>query len=103
MTDNKQDRFNGTGDVDLWLMRMKFYCSIKKVRGQTHAIASKLEGAAFLCVARLSDQDQDDTDKVKIALKKEFDKEEVDHENAVEELRRSKRKRRNASTVSVEN
>ena len=59
---------------------------------ETHAIASKLEGAAFLCVARLSDEDQDDPDKVKAALKKEFDKEAVDHEKAVDELQRLKRK-----------
>ena len=94
MADNKQDRFCGTGDVDLWLMRMKFYCSTKKFEGkhEAHAIASKLEGAAFLCIARLSDEDQDDPDKVKAALKKEFDKEAVDHEKAVDELRRLKRK-----------
>ncbi len=75
-------------------MRMKFYCSTKKFEGkhEAHAIASKLERAAFLCVARLSDEDQDDPDKVKAALKKEFDKETVDHEKAVEELRRLKRK-----------
>ena len=92
MTD-KQDRFNGTGDVDLWLMRMKFYCSTKKFEGkhEAHAIASKLEGAAFLCVAR-PDEDQDDPDKVKAALKKEFDKEAVDHEKAVDKLRCLKRK-----------
>ena len=94
MADNKQDRFSGTGDVDLWLMRMKFYCSTKKFEGkhEAHAIASKLEGAAFLCIARLSDEDQDDPDKVKAALKKELDKEAVDHEKAVDELRRLKRK-----------
>ena len=94
MADNKQDRFSGTGYVDLWLMRMKFYCSTKKFEGkhEAHAIASKLEGAAFLCITRLSDEDQDDPDKVKAALKKEFDKEAVDHEKAVDELRRLKRK-----------
>ena len=94
MADNKQDRFSATGDVDLWLMRMKFYCSTKKFEGkhEAHAIASKLEGAAFLCVARLSDEDQDDPDKVKAGLKKEFDKEAVGHEKAVDELRRLKRK-----------
>ena len=106
MADNKQDRFSGTGDVDLWLMRMKFYCSTKKFEGkhEAHAIASKLEGAAFLCIARLSDEDQDDPDKVKAALKKEFDKEAADHEKAVDELRRLKRKKwRNPSAVSVAN
>ena len=63
-------------------MRMKFYCSTKKVEGkhEAHAIATKLEGATFLFLARLSDEDQDDPDKVKAALKKEFDKEAVDHE-----------------------
>ena len=73
---------NGTGDVDLWLMRMKLYCSTKKVESkhEAHAIASKLEEATFLFVVRLSDEDQDDPDKVKAALKKEFDKEAVDHE-----------------------
>ena len=40
----------------------------------------------------LSDEDQDDLDKLKAALKKEFDKEAVDHEKAVDELRRLKRK-----------
>ena len=94
MADNKQDRFSGTRDVDLWLMRMKFYCSTKRFEGkhEAHAIASKLEGAAFLCIARLSDEDQDDPDKVKAALKKKFDKEAVDHKKAVDELRRLQQK-----------
>ena len=72
---------NRTGDVDLWLMRMKFYCSTKKPEGkhEAHATATKLEGATFLFLARLSDEDQDDPDKVKAALKK-LDKEAVDHE-----------------------
>ena len=70
-------------------MRIKFYCSTKKFEGkhEAHAIASKLEGAAFLCTTRLSDEDQDDPDKGKAALKV-FDKEEVDHEKAADELRR---------------
>lgn len=94
MTERKQDYYNGTGDVDLWLMKMKFYCSTKKFEGkqEAHAIASKLEGAAFLCIARLPDADQDDPTKVKAALRKEFDKEAIDHEKAVDELRGLKRK-----------
>ena len=46
-------------------------------------------------MARLSDEDKDNPEKVKAARKKEFDKEAVDHENlkkAVGELRRLKRK-----------
>ena len=72
---------------------MKFYCSTKKFEGkqEAHAIASKLDGAAFLCIARLSDADQNDPKKVKEALKKEFDKVAVDHETAVSELAQLKR------------
>ena len=85
--------FDGRGDIDLWLMKMKFYCSTKKFEGkqEAHAIASKLDGAAFLCIARLSDADQNDPKKVKEALKKEFDKVAVDHETAVSELAQLKR------------
>ena len=69
-------------------MRMKH-----EGKHEAHAIASKLEGAAFSCVARLSDEDQDDADKVKVALKREFDKEAVDDEKAVDELRCLKQKK----------
>ncbi|CAB4042171.1 ---NA--- [Paramuricea clavata] len=73
---------------------MKLYCSTKKFEGkqEAHAIASKLEGAAFLCIARLDDELQDDPKEVKAALRKEFDKESIDHEKAVDELRGLRRK-----------
>ncbi|CAB4032245.1 Hypothetical predicted protein [Paramuricea clavata] len=73
---------------------MKFYCSTKKFEGkqEAHAIASKLEGAAFLCIARLDDELQDDPKEVKAALRKEFNKESIDHEKAVDELRGLRRK-----------
>ncbi|CAB3980753.1 Hypothetical predicted protein [Paramuricea clavata] len=94
MAEIKQASYDGTGDVDLWLMKMKFYCSTKKFEGkqEAHAIASKLEGAAFLCIARLNDELQDDPKEVKAALRKEFDKESIDHEKAVDELRGLRRK-----------
>jgi hypothetical protein len=94
MAEIKQACYDGTGDVDLWLMKMKFYCSTKKFEGkqEAHAIASKLEGAAFLCIARLDDELQDDQKEVKGALRKEFDKESIDHEKAVDELRDLRRK-----------
>ncbi|CAB3998161.1 Hypothetical predicted protein [Paramuricea clavata] len=94
MAEIKQACYDGTGDVDLWLMKMKFYCSTKKFEGkqEAHAIASKLEGAAFLCIARLDDELQDDPKEVKAALRKEFDKESIDHEKAVDELRGLRRK-----------
>ena len=93
MSERRVDVFDGRGDIDLWLMKMKFYCSAKKFEGkqEAHAIASKLDGAAFLCIARMSDTDQNDPKKVKEALKKEFDKVAVDHETAVAELARLKR------------
>jgi galactitol-specific phosphotransferase system IIB component len=77
-------------------MKMKFYCSTKKFEGkqEAHAIASKLERAAFLhvCIARLANELQDDPKEVKAALRKEFDKESIDHEKAVDELRGLRRK-----------
>ena len=47
MSERRVDTFDGR--VDLWLMKMKFYCSTKKFEGkhEAHAIASKLEGAAY--------------------------------------------------------
>ncbi|CAB4004983.1 Hypothetical predicted protein [Paramuricea clavata] len=89
MAEIKQACYDGTGDVDLWLMKMKFYCYTKKFEGkqEAHAIASKLEGAAFLCIARLDYELQDDPKEVEAALRKEFDKESIDHEKAVDELR----------------
>ncbi len=44
-----------------------------------------------MCIARLSDEDQDDPKKVKQALKREFNKVAVDHETAVAELAQIKR------------
>ncbi|CAB3996095.1 Retrovirus-related Pol poly from transposon [Paramuricea clavata] len=89
MAEIKQACYDGTEDVDLWLMKMKFDFSTKNFEGkqEAHAIASKLEGAAFLCFARLDDELQDDPKEVKAALRKEFDKESIDHEKAVDELR----------------
>ncbi len=93
MAERRVDVYDGSGDIDLWLIKMKFYCSTKKYEGkqEAHAIASKLDGPAFLCIARLSDEDQDDPKKVKEALKREFDKVAVDHETAVAELAQIKR------------
>ena len=51
MAEIKQACYDGTGepDVDLWLMKMKLYCSTNKFEGkqEAHAIVSKLEGARF--------------------------------------------------------
>jgi hypothetical protein len=52
MAEIKQACYDRTGesDVDLWLMKMKFYCSTKKFEGkqEAHAIVSKLEGAFYV-------------------------------------------------------
>ena len=67
MSDRKQNCHSGTADVYLWLMKMKFYCLNKKFEGkqEAHAIASTLEGAAFLSSAPLADADQDDPKMIK--------------------------------------
>ena len=95
MTDKKQDCYSDTDHVYLWLSKMKFYCSTKKFEGKQEAyvIASKLEGTAFLVIARLAHADQDNPKEVKEAVRKEFDKEAIDHEKAVDELPSLKRKR----------
>ena len=60
---------------------------------EAHVIASTLEEAAFLSSAPLVDADQDDPKMIKEALRKEFDKEAVDHEKAVDQLQGLKRQR----------
>jgi hypothetical protein len=64
----------------------------KKFEGkqEVHAIASKLEGGGgggAYCIAILADELQDDPKEVKAALRKEFDKESIDHGKAIDELR----------------
>ena len=47
--------FDGQGDINLWLLKMEFWCSTKGYgnKKEAHALASKLTGAAFLVVARM--------------------------------------------------
>ena len=81
--------FDGQGDVNLWLLKMKFWCSTKGYteKKEAHALASRLTGAAFLEVARMAEKDQDDPELIKRALKAEFDKAVIDRETAVQSLR----------------
>ena len=81
--------FDGQGDINLWLLKMKFWCSTKGYaeKKEAHALASKLTGAAFLVVARMPEKDQDNPDATRKALKVEFDKSVLDRETAVQKLR----------------
>ena len=81
--------FDGQGDINLWLLKMKFWCSTKEYadRKEAHALASKLTGAAFLVVARMPEKDLDNSDEIRKAPKAEFDKSVLDRETAVQKLR----------------
>ena len=81
--------FDGQGDINLFLLKMKFWCSAKGYtdKKQAHAMASKLTGAAFLVVARMQEKDQDSPEAIRKALKAEFDKSVLDRETAVQKLR----------------
>ena len=81
--------FDRQGDINLWMLKMKFWCSTKGYadKKEAHALASKLTGAAFLVVARIPEKDQDNPDAIRKALKAEFDKSVLDRETAVQKLR----------------
>ena len=81
--------FDGQGDINLWLLKMKFWCSTKGYadKKEAHALASKLTGAAFLVVARMPEKDQDNPDEIRKTLRAEFDKSVLDRETAVQKLR----------------
>ena len=81
--------FDGQGDINLRLLKMKFWCSIKGYADEkeAHALSSKLTGAAFLVVARMPEKDQDNPDEIRKALKVEIDKSVLDWETAVQKLR----------------
>ena len=61
--------FDGQVDINLWLLKMKFWCSTKRYadKKKAHALASKLTGAAFLVVARIPEKDQDNPDEIRKA------------------------------------
>ena len=80
--------FDGQGDLNLWLLKMKFWCSTKGYtdKKEADAMAPKLTGAAFLVVARMPEKDQDSPEAIRKALKAEFDKSVLDRETASPEV-----------------
>ena len=80
--------FDGQGDINLWLLKMKFWCSIKGYtdKKEAYAMASKLTGAVFLAVTRMPEKDQYSPEAIRKALKAEFDKSVLDRETAVQKL-----------------
>ena len=81
--------FDGQGDINWWLLKMKFCCSTKRYaeKKEAHALASKLTGAELLVVVRMPEKDQDNPDENRKALKAEFDKPVLDRETAVQKLK----------------
>ena len=74
--------FDGQGDINLWLLKMKIWCSTKGYADKkgAYAMASKLTEAAFLVVTRTQEKDQDSPEAICKALKAEFDKSVLDRE-----------------------
>ena len=72
--------FDGQDDINLWLLKMKFWCSTKGYtdKKEAHTMASKLTGVAFLVVPRMPEKDQDSPEAIRKALKAEFDKSVLD-------------------------
>ena len=89
----KCDEFNGTGDVKVFLTKVDIVASIKGYTDEKKAqfLASKLLQPAFDVYMRLSDDDKKDFDKVKAELLKEFEKGQLNREEAIKLLSTRKR------------
>ena len=89
----KCDEFNGTGDVKVFLTKVDIVASIKGYTDEKKAqfLASKLLQPAFDVYMRMSDEDRKDFDKVKKELLTEFEKGQLNREEAIKLLSTRKR------------
>lgn len=86
--------FDGKGDVNIFLTKVELVASIKGHANEKKAqfVASKLSGPAFDVYMRLSDDDKKDFDKIKEQLKKEFERGQLNREEAIHVLNNRRRK-----------
>ena len=82
---SKLPSFNGKGDVNAFLVKMGLHIKLKKVEGEEAAclLASRLEEPAFTVYMRMSEADKADIEKIKTALKKQYETGERDREQAL--------------------
>ena len=85
--------YDGTTDVRKFVTRVELEASIKGYDAEKKAqyVASKLVGHAMDVYLRMSDEDQKDPAKVKTELLKEFERGQLNREEAISELDRRKR------------
>ena len=103
MESTKQKSFNGTGNVREFLTKVELQSSLKGYTGLKAAwhIASKLEGPAFDVYLRLPEDDKKDVAKIKKELLAEFEKGQLNREEAIQKLaKRSRAKGESAQTFA---
>lgn len=90
----KCNEFDGTGNVKEFLTKVNIVASIKEYADEKKAqfLASKLLSPAFDVYMRLSDADKKDFDKIKEELLKEFEKGQLNREEAIHLLSDRRRK-----------
>ena len=88
MDSSKVKCFDGKGDVKVFLTRVKLIAAIKEYGGEKKAqfLASTLLPPALDVYMRLSEEDQKDFTKVEEALLKEFQKGQLNREEAIHVL-----------------
>ena len=76
--------FNGKGDVNAFIKKIELLSSLKGYTGEkaAQALASKLEPPAFNVYMRMSEDDQKDVTKIKTELKNQYEKGNMDREEA---------------------
>ena len=91
---SKCAEFDGKGDVNVFLTKVELVASIKGHTDEKKAqfVASKLSGPAFDVYMRLNDDDKKDFDKIKEQLKKEFERGQLNREEAIHVLSSRHRK-----------
>ena len=91
--------FDGNGDIKEFITKVKLFSSLKGYSGEKSAqyLASKLDGRAFNVYLRLREEEQKNVDKIKEELLKEFERGQLNREEALVAL--SKRSRNPGENV----
>ena len=86
--------FDGRGDVKVFLTKVELVAAIKGHTDETKAqfVASKLSGPAFDVYMRLSEDDRKEYDTIKEELTKEFEKGQLNRDEAIHLLSDRRRK-----------
>ena len=88
--------FNGEGNVKEFIVKVELHSSIKGYTGEkrTQDLASRLDGPAFDVYMRLSTENRKNVEKIREELLKEFEKGQLNREEAIIELSNRPRKQK---------